>query len=547
MSTKNEIANYEGLEFADGELTLDELHEKLEAELDVKIADLAFLEEEREKIGNPDNLGKVILDEVWKQIGNQIGLDLTNETLIQEYDRKHPEEYNKQISDAILQDEKYQEANRAMKQQHQDGTLVDGYTGKPLGVNDKPNLDHVVSRKELYDNARRRQANIDTADLANKEENLVPTNESLNKSKKEKSNQQYVEERVSREETLKKRADAAHKKIDESNKSQVEKRIEHENVDKRLQDKLDANDDLMLEADKKARKAIGKDVAIGATKQTVKKAGKDALKVMAITALFDLLKSIMNGLVKFLKEKHKTFKLFLEEMKESLKRFIGHIASFVQTGITAAVGTVVTEIFGPIVSMFQKLASLIKQGITSFTEAVRYLTDKKNKNQPISIKIAQVGKIVTDGLVAAGAIIGGELIEKALLQIPVMATSIPVLGSLAYITGLFLASLVAGVIGAIVINLIDRYIARQQKNANLDMQIDKGNEILQTQDQLKNVSIYRMNETKAEFAQSTVERHVSFKNELSEAMTNIFSEEDDEDDTEEISRRTDEKIKTLLI
>ena len=547
MSTKNEIANYEGLEFADGELTLDEHHEKLEAELDVKIADLAFLEEEREKIGNPDNLGKVILDEVWKQVGNQIGLDLTNETLIQEYDRKHPEEYNKQISDAILQDEKYQEANRAMKQQHQDGTLVDGYTGKPLGVNDKPNLDHVVSRKELYDNARRKQANIDTADLANKEENLVPTNESLNKSKKEKSNQQYVEERVSREETLKKRADAAHKKIDESNKSQVEKRIEHENVDKRLQDKLDANDDLMLEADKKARKAIGKDVAIGATKQTVKKAGKDALKVMAITALFDLLKSIMNGLVKFLKEKHKTFKLFLEEMKESLKRFIGHIASFVQTGITAAVGTVVTEIFGPIVSMFQKLASLIKQGITSFTAAIRYLTDKKNKNQPISIKIAQVGKIVTDGLVAAGAIIGGELIEKALLQIPVMATSIPVLGSLAYITGLFLASLVAGVIGAIVINLIDRYIARQQKNANLDMQIDKGNEILQTQDQLKNVSIYRMNETKAEFAQSTVERHVSFKNELSEAMTNIFSEEDDEDDTEEISRRTDEKIKTLLI
>lgn len=547
MSTKNEIANYEGLEFADRELTPDELHEKLEAELDVMISDLAFLEEEREKIGNPDNLGKVILDEVWKQVGNQIGLDLTNETLIQEYDRKHPEEYNKQISDAILQDEKYQEANRAMKQQHQDGTLVDGYTGKPLGVNEKPNLDHVVSRKELYDNARRKQANIDTADLANKEENLVPTNESLNKSKKEKSNQQYVEERVSREETLKKRADAAHEKIDESNKSQVEKRIEHENVDKRLQDKLDASDDLMLEADKKARKAIGKDVAISATKQTVKKAGKDALKVMAITALFDLLKSIMNGLVKFLKEKHKTFKLFLEEMKESLKRFIAHIASFVQTGITTAVGTVVTEIFGPIVSMFQKLASLIKQGITSFTEAVRYLTDKKNKNQPISIKIAQVGKIVTGGLVAAGAIIGGEFIEKALLQIPVMATSIPVLGSLASITGLFLASLVAGVIGAIVINLIDRYIARQQKNANLDMQIDKGNEILQTQDQLKNVSIYRMNETKAEFAQSTVERHVSFKNELSEAMTNIFSEEDDEDDTEEVSRRTDEKIKTLLI
>lgn len=77
----------------------------------------------------------------------------------------------------------------------------------------------------------------------------------------------------------------------------------------------------MLEADKKARDAINKDIAIGVAKQTAKKAGKDALKAMAVAALFDLLKSIMNGLIRFFKEKNKSFALFLDNIKKSIKKF----------------------------------------------------------------------------------------------------------------------------------------------------------------------------------------------------------------------------------
>lgn len=530
MSAKNENAVLEVIDFDDEDLSIEDLEANLEAELETQLSDLSLLEDEKEKIGNPDNLGKVIMDEVWTQFGNQIGLDMTNETLIQAYNREHPEEYNKAIANAIMQDEKYKEANKAMKQQHQDGTLIDGYTGKTMEATDKPNLDHVVPRKELYDNVRRKQAGIDTKDLANKEENLVPTNESLNKSKKEKSNKQYVEEREQREETLKKKADAAHEKIEKSNKSEVEKRLEHEKVDKRLQDKLDADDKMMMDADAKARKAINKDIAVGVAKQTAKKAGKDALKAMAVSALFNLLKSIMNGLVRFFKEKHKTFKLFLAEMKESIKRFISHISSFVRMGASSVIGTVLSEIFGPVVSMFKKLASFIKQGVSSLVEAVHYLTAKENKDKPLSIKIIQVGKIVTAGLTAAGAIIGGELIEKALLQIPVMAVEIPLLGSLANITGMFLASLICGVVGAIVINRIDQYIAKQQQNDNLDSQIDKKNEILQTQGKLIDVKTRKLEDTKGQAALSMMERREQAKDIISEAMATIFREEDEDED-----------------
>lgn len=534
MPSKNENAVLDAIDFNDEELSIDDLEAALEAELELQLSDLSLLEEEKEKISNPDSLGKVIMDEVWTQFGNQIGLDMTNETLIQAYNREHPEEYSKAIGDAIMQDEKYKKANKAMKQQHQEGTLTDAYTGKTFGATDKPNLDHVVSRKELYDNVRRKQAGIDTKDLANKEENLAPTNESLNKSKGEKSNQQYVNEREQREAYLKKQNEAAHKKIEKSNKSEAEKRIEHEKIDKRMQDKLDADDRLMMEADAKARKAINKDIAKGVAKQTANKAGKDALKAMAVSALFDLLKSIMNGLIRFFKEKHKSFKLFLIEMKESIKRFISHISGFARTGVASFIGTVISEIFGPIVSMFKKLASFIKQGVSSFVEVVHYLTAKENKNKPVSVKIAQVGKIVTASLAAAGAIVGGELIEKALLQIPVMAVEIPLLGSLANITGMFLASLLCGIVGAIVIHRIDCYIAKQQTNDNLDSQIDKKNEVLHTQNKLLKVKGQKMVNAKGDALYSIRENREQAKDVISEAMATIFREDED-DNTDSLS------------
>lgn len=532
MATKNEDMNNGEEKIYDAELSVDDLEASLEAELAHDLSELSFLEEERDKIENPDSLGKVILEEVWNQFGNQIGLDMTNETLIQEYDRKHPEEYNKAIADAIMQDDKYKQANKSMKQQQKDGTLTDSYTGKKLGANDKPNLDHVVPRKELYDNPRRKQANIDTKDLANKSENLAPTNESLNKSKQDKSNQQYVSERETREEYLKKRTETQRKKIDESNKSEPEKRIEREKADKRLQDKLDANDELMLDVDAKARKAINKDIAYGAAKQTAKKAGKDALKMMAVTALFDLLKAIMNGLVRFFKEKQKTFERFLSEMKAAIKQFVSHISSFVQTGVSSVVGTIVSEIFGPIVSMFKKLSSFIKQGASTLVEAVHYLTSKENKDKPLSIKIAQVGKIVTAGLTAAGAIILGELFEKALLQLPVMAVEIPLLGSLANITGMFMASLLSGVVGAIVINKLEGFIAKKESEENLNQQIKKKGEIIKTQSELIGVSTKKLLKAKENVFDGIADTHKKAAKEIGEALSNIFDEEGDDLDAE---------------
>lgn len=504
--------NENAYEDASLDFDFDEKERELEEELEKVFSDLEILKEDKEKIGNPDALGKVVLDEVWKQFGNQIGLDMTNETLIQGYNRTHPDEsleYNKKEGSKILQDKKYQDTRSEMVKKQEQGTLKDDYTGKDLKPGDKFDVEHVVKRKEIFENQRRKQAGLEAAELANKDENMKAVNDSLNRSIKEKSNKEYVEKREQREKDLIAQNERAKKKIDKSNVSEVEKKLAKEEADKRLQNKLDADDNLMMEADAVARKAINKDIAKGAINNTGKKAGKDALKAMAVQALFDLLKEIMNGMVRFLKSKAKSFKGFLEEMKQAIKNFVSKLTTFLRTGATTAVGTIVSEIFGPVVSLFTKLASLIKQGFRSLGDAIAYLTNKENRDKSFSVKVAEVGKIIVAGLTAMGAIFGGELIEKALIAgFPVLETiKIPLLGSLANVMGLFFASMISGVVGAIILNLIDKAIAKQQRADNVYAQIEKGNDILNKQTELINLKERKLDKTKAEVQESMQERN----------------------------------------
>ena len=517
---KKEQMNEDLIEFFD----FDELEEKLQSQLEEEFSNLEFLKEEKEKIGNPDALGKAILDEVWKQFGNQIGLDMTNETLNQKYDREHQDETYKNVGKKVMQDPKYKEANKAMKEQQQSGNLKDEYTGKNINKNDNANLDHVIPRIELYENERRKQAGINTEDLANKDENLKPTNESLNKSKGAKSVDEYISGREQREKGLREQNERVNKKIDESHMSDVEKRKAKEKNNKRLQDKLDTDDELMKKAYKKSSKSINKEIAEGVAEETAKKAGKDALKEMAVAALFSLLKEVMNGFVRFLKSQAKSFKSFWEEMKKAIKSFFEKITNILQTGASSVVGTIVTEIFGPIVSIFKKLASLIKQGVSSVMDAVRYLNDKENKNKPFSIKVAQVGKIITASLVAGGAIFLGELFEKLLQSIPGMLIELPLLGTLAHVIGMFLASLVSGLVGAITINLIDMFIAKKQKSDAQAATIEKGNQIIAKQHQLKIVNEVLLDRDKEKARFNISGRHQEAASIMKDAYGNIMED-----------------------
>lgn len=72
LTSKNENAVLDAMDFEAKEVSLDELEQSLETKLEEQFEDLTFLQEEREHINNPDHLGETILNVVWEQFMNQV-------------------------------------------------------------------------------------------------------------------------------------------------------------------------------------------------------------------------------------------------------------------------------------------------------------------------------------------------------------------------------------------------------------------------------------------------------------------------------------------
>ena len=463
-------------------LNYDELEELLEQQFTMEFSNLEKLELECKEISSPDKLGDIILDEIWSQFANQIGLDMTSDTLLKQYNDKHPNGYTKEEGSKIMKDKRYTDANNAMKERQKNGNLKDEYTGKTIKINEKANLDHVIPRKQIFENPWRKIADIETSDLANKSENLAGTNESLNKSKGAKSNSEYIKNREAREKNLKEQVERANKKIDKMNISDAEKRNLKAENNKKLNDKLAADSDKMIKAEKSAKKAMYKPIAKKAAVRMANKAGKDAVKAMFVAALFGMLKEIMNALVRFFKSKKRSFDTFLDEMKNALHSFFGKIRDFIKVGVDSFVGSIVGEIIGAFAEKLRKLPNLVKQLFGSIRESISYLSNPENESHSTAIKIAHVSKIITSALLGVGAMFLGEYFEQFLNKIPGMTFEIKFLGTIANILGMFFASLLTGILGAIIINGLDGFISRKLQDENKKQQADKKNELLRIQD-----------------------------------------------------------------
>ena len=463
-------------------LNYDELEELLEQQFTMEFSNLEKLELECKEISSPDKLGDVVLDEIWSQFANQIGLDMTSDTLLKQYNDKHPNGYTKEEGAKIMKDKRYTDANNAMKERQKNGNLKDEYTGKTIKINEKANLDHVIPRKQIFENPWRKIADIETSDLANKSENLAGTNESLNKSKGAKSNSEYIKKREAREKNLKEQVERANKKIDKMNISDAEKRNLKAENNKKLNDKLAADSDKMIKVEKSAKKAMYKPIAKKAAVRMANKAGKDAVKAMFVAALFGMLKEIMNALVRFFKSKKRSFDTFLDEMKNALHSFFGKIRDFIKVGVDSFVGSIVGEIIGAFAEKLRKLPNLVKQLFGSIRESISYLSNPENESHSTAIKIAHVSKIITSALVGVGAMFLGEYFEQFLNKIPGMTFEIKLLGTIANILGMFFASLLTGILGAIIINGLDGFISRKLQDENKKQQVDKKNELLRIQD-----------------------------------------------------------------
>lgn len=557
MANENAFLN-ENQEFdedMEDTLDFDELESKLESDLEEQLSDLEFLENEKEMISNPDNLGKVVMDVVWQQVINQIGevageefikenhgltLDLRDEAHIQtaenfvegniakhnylskeqleqNYDRyknKPHKEFRKEYVNPGM-DATLKRAGELKKEGID--TVTDIYTGRQIPTetkleNGKNNpkaaqREHVKSSAELYDNPSLQMANNneELAAIINNPENLqgYTTAERNNRKSDKLADDMNEQDKNKHWEKANERAEEYIKQEEEKG----EERLKQEG--------------LKTQKEEKDR-----------FKGTVKNASKNAIRTAVMGLLAELLKDIIQKLISWMKSKEKSLKTFIENLKEAIHVFVKNLKHSLMTAgltFTNMVGTTIaTAIIGPVVGTIKKIWMLLKQGVKSVNEAVQYLKNPENKSKPFSIKVAQVGKIIMAGLTGIGAIVLGEAIEKGLMTIPIFAVEIPLIGSLANIIGIFLGAVVSGIIGAIVINLIDKFIANRQREEAVKNQVKKGNDVLNTQRKLIAVKEMQLQKTKASVENSIVARHQEANAIIRGAANNILKSDDDE-------------------
>lgn len=517
----------------------DELESKLESELKEQMEDLHELKLEHEKIGNPETIGNTVMNVVWEQFINQVGviagedfikenrgltLDLRNEAHIQtaenfaegklathnyksreqlehNYDRyknKPHGTFRKEYVDPGM--------DKAMPRAgvlHNQGveTVTDIYTGRQIPTQTKledgrnnpkaAQREHVKPSAKCYEDPSLQMANGDQelADIINDPNNLQGYTTAERNNRKSDSSPDEMQDRDKN-----KHWEKAHKRAEEfidKKRKEGEERLKQEGRQTQREEAF--------------------------------RIGGKALRAVIMGLLASLIKDIIRKLISWFRSGSRTLTTFIDSVKSALKAFISNLKEHLLTAGNTLVTTITTAIFGPVIGMIKKAWIFLKQGYKSIKEAIKFLKEPVNKNMPFSIKMMEVGKIVIGGLTTGGAILLSEVIEKGLMGIPVFAFQIPLLGSLASLLGMFLGALVSGLIGALALNVIDKYIANRLKKENDNKQFEKKNEIIHIQEQLIMVTAANTVSQKKQMASNISNRHseaAEHYNEIKQSVQN---------------------------
>ncbi len=524
----------------EGSFDFDELEEKLQSQLKLELSELEILKENQKQIGDPDNLGKVIEDVIWEQVNNQIAsvagedfikenggmtLDLRNEAHIQTTENfakgkiaKHNTKINYQErydnwQSNFKKDENGNIIYHTTRSGKEEATLVDGARkpfdkDRPTGsAENKTDMDHILPAAKIIRDpaANAHLTQEEQIRFANSDENLYEMNLSQNRSKGQKTISEWLDNPNAKGQKPKDIFNIT----DEEEKRM---RQNEEKADKEYKKTIDEGEQKSIETGKQSQK-----------EEAFRMGGK-ALRAVVMQLLASFVKEVIAKLIKWFKTTKGKFEILLDSLKEAIHSFVGKLKTHLINAGNTLFNTIAAMIIGPVYGILKKAWMLLKQGWKSIKEAIDYMKNPENKNQPLGRLILEISKIVTVGLTGAGAILLGEIIEKWLSSIPILLVEIPLLGSLANIIGIFMGAVVSGIIGAIAINLIQKMIKNKYETQIVDEKIDKSNEILRIQHKIINLNEDRVVETKERVVTNIKERHKNASDYIKDTFNKVFGE-----------------------
>lgn len=558
MAEDNRKALADIIDYGSVEIDETQLEQQLAATLTEQLDDLDSLRDDLQHFGSVDHLGDVILNAVWDQFTAQVAitagedflrenggltLDLSDDAHIQSTEMFAEGIFVTHYTGDIDFRQRYadwqsnfqrDDAGNIIYHTTRGGklepTLVKGarkpYDAlRPKGSKEAhTDMDHTVPAAAYIRDAGA-NAHLTEAERvahANSAANLREMDAGLNRSKSDMTMEQWLDT-----------PNARGQKPDEIFD------LSPEQIAKMRQDGADAETAFRAEVAEGEKRTI--ESGRQSQKQEFYRVGKQVLKAAFMSLLIELVKEIVRKLILWLKSTAKSIKTFIDYMKQAILTFFARLQQLLVNAADAAVTTVAYAILGPVVGLVKKAIVMLKQGWRSLKEAVEYLRKPENRGKPMRELLPQVGIIVVSGLSAIGAMALGEVIEAELMTIPFLAVPIPIIGTPANLIGTMLGPIVCGVVGAIAINLINRYVAEQQKADNALAQAEKRNEILMLQDKLIDVKSCRADATQRDVAQSIADRHKAAGGIMTEMLTSILDPE-----LAESQKRNKEKLDRLL-
>ena len=295
--------------------------------------------------------------------------------------------------------------NKQGKIAHQQGKLCDEYTGKVFSINEKKNLDHVISRNEIHDDAGRNLADMRGEDLANAESNLCFTNENINKKKQDKSMEQFIlklqNEHIERQQ---KKAELKNKPhLTEQEQKELKKLENIDNADlakmKKIDEKARADYNKKINREyytsSKFVKNITKQAAISGFKMGI----RQMLGLILAEVWFELKESIpaiyernrqyftING---FINDLMSTFNNIWHRIKKKFHTFFMAFKDSAIGGLLSSVSTTVINIF---FTTQKQIVKMLREIWGNLVQAIKLIFFNP-QSLPLSQLIKEVGKIV---------------------------------------------------------------------------------------------------------------------------------------------------------
>ena len=393
--------------------------------------------------------------------------------------------------------------------------------GRPTGSKEKgTQMDHTVSAGEII---RDPKANAfltkeEQIAFANSEVNLNEIRGDINQAKGDQSTTELFDNPNSKGQYARDNHNISKQEEKQLREKDKEARAEYDRV-------RDEAEKRAIKSGKKSRRD-----------EALKVSGK-ALKAALLQLLSEFLRELISKFISWLKDTERNLSTFIEKIKEAIISFVNNLSNHLLNVGKSVVTMIASAIVGPVINTFLKAWTFIHQGWKSLKEAIDYLNNPDNKEKSVQIMILEVGKIVVAGLSATGAIVLGETLGASLTaSFPVLAISIPLLGTIGGLIGTFMGATLSGIIGAFVLKMIDQQIVDRQIADLNSERIDQKNEMLVIQDQLLDVKNVKLEVEKNTIINTIKERHDIAATMMKEKLSDIFSESttDDKSDFDEI-------------